>query len=102
MQAWDARLANAGSVAQVMAIMGEFLRNARSERHSALLPPNCRHIVLTTPGDVQWWLKELQAAPAGQGAARAVTQTTCATLAAARDRLEELGYHLPVEEPLPR
>jgi hypothetical protein len=98
MQVWEGRLATAGSVAQVMATLGDFLRHQRTERHNAMLPSHCRYIVLTTPADVEWWLKELEAAPPGYGTARMILQSTRAVFSCAWRRLELLGYGTPSKE----
>jgi hypothetical protein len=98
MQVWEGQIATAGSVAQVMAAMGDFLRHQRSERQNALLPAHCRHIVLTTPADIEWWLRELEAAPPGYGTARMILQSTRAVFSCAWRRLELLGYSVPPRE----
>jgi hypothetical protein len=92
MQGWDGKLTNAASVAGVMQIMGEFLAHLRAERQHALLPASCRHMVLTTPADIEWWLHELESAPAGYGTGRMILQMTKTTFSVAWQRLTQLGY----------
>lgn len=101
MQQWDERLTRAETVDEVMGTLGEFLRHQREERHDALLPVHCRYIVLTTPTDVQWWLRELEAANAGYGAARMILQTTRGTFHRAWERLQALGFGSNTRETTP-
>ena len=95
MQPWEGQLNDARSVDDVMVAVCDFLNHQRAERHDALLPVNCRHIVLTTPSDIEWWLRELEAANPGYGAARMILQTTRQVLQRAWERLNALGYHSP-------
>jgi hypothetical protein len=101
MQDWDGKLASAASVGEVMAILGDFLRYQRAEHQNALLPAHCRHIVLTTPADVEWWLRELNAAPLAYGTGRMILQLTRGTFAAAWRRLDQLGYCAAMREASP-
>jgi hypothetical protein len=100
MSDYEERMSAAASVDEVMALLSEYLRELKRERQNGLLPAHCRHMVLLSPADVQFWRDELDTAwdvfpTKAYHAGRTVLEVSRAVFGAAWDRLTALGYRMP-------